>query len=197
MSKRMLLALSMLLAGAGQPQLAAQNPYARAGARLGAVADQRARAVGDILTIAMSTSDFMLLNFARNALAAAGARVEALEVAAGRLGSAELRSQMMFSLVNAVFDEARMLTTGPISDDEAAALSVAWRRFIEAHRAELSAGKRFSLKDPAVPPDRDDFVSPQRALMIAAAVIGGALLGLMVAIFLNALGPARREPSRG
>jgi hypothetical protein len=33
--------------------------------------------------------------------------------------------------------------------------------------------------------------------MIAAAVVGGAMLGLMVAIFLNALGPARREPPRG
>ena len=31
--------------------LAAQNPYVRAGARIGAVADQRARAIGDVLTI--------------------------------------------------------------------------------------------------------------------------------------------------
>jgi len=31
--------------------LAAQNPYVRAGAKIGAVADQRARAIGDVLTI--------------------------------------------------------------------------------------------------------------------------------------------------
>lgn len=55
----------------------------------------------------------------------------------------------------------------------------------------------FRVVDPAVAPDRDDWVSPKRALMIAAAVVGGAMLGLMVAIFLNALGPARREPPRG
>ena len=33
--------------------LAAQNPYLRTGAKIGAVADQRARAVGDVLTIAI------------------------------------------------------------------------------------------------------------------------------------------------
>ena len=55
----------------------------------------------------------------------------------------------------------------------------------------------FRVVDPAVAPDRDDWVSPKRALMIAAAVVGGAMLGLMVVIFLNALGPARREPPRG
>ncbi len=55
----------------------------------------------------------------------------------------------------------------------------------------------FRVIDPAVAPDRDDFVSPQRALMIAGAVVGGAMLGLMVVIFLNALGPAHRETPRG
>ena len=33
--------------------IVAQNPYVRAGAKIGAVADQRARAVGDVLTIAI------------------------------------------------------------------------------------------------------------------------------------------------
>jgi uncharacterized protein involved in exopolysaccharide biosynthesis len=55
----------------------------------------------------------------------------------------------------------------------------------------------FRVIDPPVAPDRDDYVSPKRALMIAAAVIGGAMLGLMVVIFLNAIGPARRDPTRG
>ncbi len=55
----------------------------------------------------------------------------------------------------------------------------------------------FRVIDPAVAPDRDDFVSPQRALMIAGAAVGGAMLGLMVVIFLNALGPAQRETPRG
>lgn len=54
----------------------------------------------------------------------------------------------------------------------------------------------FRVIDPPVAPDRDDFVSPKRALMIAAAVIGGAMLGLMVVIFLNALGPAQRDSTR-
>lgn len=55
----------------------------------------------------------------------------------------------------------------------------------------------FRVVDPAFAPDRDDYISPKRVLMIAAAVIGGALLGLMVVIFLNALGPAQRETPRG
>lgn len=55
----------------------------------------------------------------------------------------------------------------------------------------------FRVVDPAVTPDRRDYVSPKRALMISAAVIGGAMLGLMVVVFLNALGPARRESPRG
>lgn len=54
----------------------------------------------------------------------------------------------------------------------------------------------FRVIDPPVAPDRDDFVSPKRALMIAAAVIGGAMLGLMVVIFLNALSPAQRDSTR-
>jgi uncharacterized protein involved in exopolysaccharide biosynthesis len=55
----------------------------------------------------------------------------------------------------------------------------------------------FRVIDPPVAPDRDDYVSPKRALMIAAAVIGGAMLGLMVVIFLNALGSAQRDPTHG
>ncbi len=55
----------------------------------------------------------------------------------------------------------------------------------------------FRVVDPAFAPDRDDYISPKRALMIAAAVIGGAMLGLMLVIFLNAISPAQRELPRG
>jgi capsular polysaccharide biosynthesis protein len=51
----------------------------------------------------------------------------------------------------------------------------------------------FRVIDPAVVPDADDFVSPKRLLLVIAAVIGGALLGLMVVVFRNALKPARRD----
>lgn len=43
--------LATVLALCATSTLAAQNPYVRAGARIGAVADQRARAIGDVLTI--------------------------------------------------------------------------------------------------------------------------------------------------
>lgn len=53
MSRTTALALCISLVGAGHAALTAQNPYARAGVHLAAIADQRARVVGDILTISI------------------------------------------------------------------------------------------------------------------------------------------------
>ena len=46
-----------LLALAAAPTLTAQNPYVRTGSRIAAVADQRARHVGDILTVIVKITD--------------------------------------------------------------------------------------------------------------------------------------------
>lgn len=53
MSRTIVLALLVLVASASHAALRAQNPYARAGVHLAAVADQRARYVGDILSISI------------------------------------------------------------------------------------------------------------------------------------------------
>ena len=50
----------------------------------------------------------------------------------------------------------------------------------------------FRVIDPAVAPDSDDFVRPNRPLLIAAGGLGGLFLGLLLALTLSALG--RTDP---
>ena len=81
-------------------------------------------------------------------------------------------------------------------------VQLAINRLIESQYKTMTLAKEreeyyFKVLDPAFAPDADDFVWPKRLLMIVAAIIGGALLGLMVVIFRNALEPASRDPRRG
>lgn len=50
----------------------------------------------------------------------------------------------------------------------------------------------FKVIDPSVVPDADDFVEPRRLLMIIIGLFGGAMLGLMAVIFINAMRPVER-----
>ncbi len=51
----------------------------------------------------------------------------------------------------------------------------------------------FRVIDPAVVPDADDFVEPQRILLIIAGVVGGAILALITVILRNALSSGRKD----
>jgi uncharacterized protein involved in exopolysaccharide biosynthesis len=80
-------------------------------------------------------------------------------------------------------------------------VQLAINRLIESEYKTMTLAKEreeyyFKVLDPAFAPDAKDFVWPKRLLMIAAAVIGGAMLGLMIVIFRNALEPESRNPRR-
>jgi uncharacterized protein involved in exopolysaccharide biosynthesis len=77
-------------------------------------------------------------------------------------------------------------------------IQLAINRLIESEFKTMTLAKQreeyyFKVLDPAFVPDPGEFVWPKRLVMIAAAIIGGALLGLMAVIFRNALEPAGRE----
>jgi uncharacterized protein involved in exopolysaccharide biosynthesis len=55
----------------------------------------------------------------------------------------------------------------------------------------------FRVIDPAVVPDADDFVRPQRVLMIIGGFLGGAILALITVIMKNALSAVRRDGQAG
>jgi uncharacterized protein involved in exopolysaccharide biosynthesis len=80
-------------------------------------------------------------------------------------------------------------------------IQLAINRLIETEYKTMTLAKvreeyYFKVLDPAFAPDADEYVWPKRLLMIIAAVIGGAMLGLMVVIFRNALEPGRRDTRR-
>jgi uncharacterized protein involved in exopolysaccharide biosynthesis len=80
-------------------------------------------------------------------------------------------------------------------------VQLAINRLIESEYKTMTLAKvreeyYFKVLDPAYVPDVDDFIWPKRLLMIVAAIIGGAMLGLMVVIFRNALEPASRDTRR-
>jgi uncharacterized protein involved in exopolysaccharide biosynthesis len=81
-------------------------------------------------------------------------------------------------------------------------IQLAINRLIESEYKTMTLAKvreeyYFRVLDPAFAPDADEYVWPKRLLMIIAAVIGGAMLGLMVVIFRNALQPGHRDTRRG
>jgi uncharacterized protein involved in exopolysaccharide biosynthesis len=80
-------------------------------------------------------------------------------------------------------------------------IQLAINRLIESEYKTMTLAKEreeyyFKVIDPAFAPDADDFVWPKRLLMIVGAIIGGALLGLMLVIFRNALEPESRDTRR-
>jgi uncharacterized protein involved in exopolysaccharide biosynthesis len=80
-------------------------------------------------------------------------------------------------------------------------IQLAINRLIETEYKTMTLAKvreeyYFKVLDPAFAPDADEYVWPKPLLMIIAAVIGGAMLGLMVVIFRNALQPANRDTRR-
>jgi uncharacterized protein involved in exopolysaccharide biosynthesis len=50
----------------------------------------------------------------------------------------------------------------------------------------------FQVIDPAMPPDRDDFVRPQRAVLILAGLLGGLAVALSVVLVIASLRRSRR-----
>jgi hypothetical protein len=98
------------------------------------------------------TADTMLLNFAMNALSAVGGRAELYEILAARLLDEDVRNEVIGRLFG-VFDEVRGFGGGFTDPAGIPAVSARWVAFITAHRAEIDAGKHFSLEDPAVTPD--------------------------------------------
>lgn len=94
----------------------------------------------------------LFLNFAGNALAAVGGRVELLEIMAARLTEPNVGHDALGRLFG-VF-EGTSGSGGSLGDAaDLLAVQAHWKTFIAAHRSELEAGKRFTLDDPAVSPD--------------------------------------------
>ena len=96
-----------------------------------------------------STTDSMFLSFACNAVHATAGRVAVYEIMAARLVEPAMFSNALSWLFGAL-EIAGHGGSSDLSVDVKADLSQRWTSFIQSHRAELDAGKRFSVDDPAV-----------------------------------------------
>jgi LPS O-antigen subunit length determinant protein (WzzB/FepE family) len=70
----------------------------------------------------------------------------------------------------------------------------------ELKKISLASSRReFALRviDPATVPDRDDFVSPNRPLLIAGLCIFGGIIGLLVSMIVLSMRASHRAPRAG
>jgi len=107
-------------------------------------------AVAAIVQTAQKSETF-LMNLSANALYVVGGRVEVMEIMARRVAEPEMWSEA-FGWLEGAFADIRG-SGGSAEQADLPAVSARWLSFIAAHRAELEAGQKFSLEDPAVTPD--------------------------------------------
>ena len=91
----------------------------------------------------------MFLSFACNALHATGGRVAVMEIMTARLTEKDAFNDS----ISRLFGILQHSGTGggdTLTPEAKAELAERWQTFIRAHRAEIDAGKQFSLDDPAV-----------------------------------------------
>lgn len=103
-----------------------------------------------VLIALASAHTFPLTDHATNAAIALGARWEALSVWADRLADSDQRLDALGFLTQLV--DVKHGYSGDSSMDAATAeaLSARWRVFLEAHRAEIEAGRRYPADAPDV-----------------------------------------------
>ena len=85
-----------------------------------------------------------------------GVRIEALEIAAARLAEPQMDNRLRSAFLEelyGVFEDVHGGGGRIVTADQAPALSVRWKEFIKAHRAEIVAGKHWSLDDSDVTAD--------------------------------------------
>ena len=102
-----------------------------------------------VAAICRSAGDTMFLSFACNALHATGGRVAVMEIMAARLTDKDAFNDSLLWLFG-ILQHSGAGGGDPPSAEAKAGLAVRWQTFIQAHRAEIDAGKRFALDDPAV-----------------------------------------------
>ena len=97
-----------------------------------------------------SATDTMMLNFACNALHTTAGSAAVHDIMAARLTEPGIFSEALSSLAYGALEIAGMGIDANLSAEELMATSERWKVFLQAHRAELGSGKRFSVDDPAV-----------------------------------------------
>jgi hypothetical protein len=100
--------------------------------------------------------DSRALNACGNALHTLGARIELLDIAAARLAEPQLPRGLSSDFLSVLYGVLDGISGGggqSATPGQARALSTRWQQFIAAHRADIMAGKRWSLDDPAVTAD--------------------------------------------
>jgi hypothetical protein len=99
--------------------------------------------------IVRSATDFMLFNCASNALSATAGPVALYQLMTERLNEPDMFNRAMSTLLYGTLQVAGA-GGGPVSEDVRQSLATRWQAFLETHRADIAAGKRFPLDDPAV-----------------------------------------------
>lgn len=100
-------------------------------------------------------ADARVLNACGNALHTLGARMALLDIAAARLAD-QLSGQLSSDFLSWLYGVFEVTSGGggqSATPGQARALSTRWQQFLAAHRADIMAGKRWFLDDPAVTAD--------------------------------------------
>jgi hypothetical protein len=109
-----------------------------------------------ISSVYRKTNEFWVLNACGNALYSFGSRMEMMEIAVDRLADPAAPPQLIDDFLSVLYGVFEGTTGGGgqiPTPAQGQVLSARWRTFLTAHRADIEAGKRWSLEDPEVTTD--------------------------------------------
>ena len=101
--------------------------------------------------------------------------------------AAVLEAELSLQYLNAELEKATML------DLREAIYALAQDQINKIMLANIREEYAFKVIDPAVAPDKDNFVRPRRVLLISLGFIVGLSIGIFIALLLGAIDRARKQ----
>ncbi len=109
-------------------------------------------AIAPNVVAAMSKQSGLRLNTISYAAYMLGARFARAKALVARISDRAVFDEVLGELVDLLDSHGRS-ANGEITDAARAALAPRWKAFVEAHRADIDAGKKIALTDPSVTRD--------------------------------------------